>query len=151
MELATFLLFFPLFFLLPFLCTLSFAETMEFPKTRAEKMIRGLNLFPELDVNIAEEDPTFTAPKIVEKSLLFPCVGDPTCVQYLGHTAGYYRLPHAKSARYYLYLLFRFWELFLQFIRLGEQLRVQYRILYIITAKKNNIEHFWHAPTSESY
>ncbi|CAA2933752.1 serine carboxypeptidase-like [Olea europaea subsp. europaea] len=76
---------------------------MEFPKTRAEKMIRGLNLFPELDVNIAEEDPTFTTPKIVEKSLLFPCVGDPTCVQYLGHTAGYYRLPHAKSARMFYY------------------------------------------------
>ncbi|CAA2955992.1 serine carboxypeptidase-like [Olea europaea subsp. europaea] len=66
-------------------------------------MIRGLNLFPELDVNIAEEDPAFAAPKIVEKSLLFPCVGDPTCVQYLGHTAGYYRLPHAKSARMFYY------------------------------------------------
>ncbi|CAA2933755.1 serine carboxypeptidase-like 48 [Olea europaea subsp. europaea] len=42
---------------------------MEFPKTRAEKIIRGLNLFPELDVNIAEEDPAFTESKIVEKGL----------------------------------------------------------------------------------
>ncbi|CAI9778432.1 unnamed protein product [Fraxinus pennsylvanica] len=77
---------------------------MEFPKTQAEKMIRGLNLFPELDVNFVEDDPAFTAPKMVEKSLQFPCLSDPrTSVQDLGHRAGYYRLPHTKSARMFYF------------------------------------------------
>ncbi|CAI9778434.1 unnamed protein product [Fraxinus pennsylvanica] len=77
---------------------------MEFPKGQAEKMIRGLNLFPELDVNIFEDDPALTAPKIVEKSIRLPGLFAPgTSVQDLGHKAGYYQLPHTKSARYNIF------------------------------------------------
>ncbi|CAI9761531.1 unnamed protein product [Fraxinus pennsylvanica] len=77
---------------------------MEFPKTQAEKIIREMNLFPELDVNIVEDDPALTAPKMVEKSFRFPGLSNPApSVQDLGHRAGYYRLPHTKGARMFYF------------------------------------------------
>ncbi|KAL3828493.1 hypothetical protein ACJIZ3_017295 [Penstemon smallii] len=81
------------------------------PKNQAEKLIRSLNLFPKLDVNIVEGDSTVIAPKIVEKSFQFPDLGDSinaadsngTSIQDLGHHAGYYSLPHTKGARMFYF------------------------------------------------
>lgn len=76
------------------------SSTARFPKLQAEKLIRGLNLFPKESINTAAHDPLFVAPKIVEKRFHFPHL-DYTgpSVQELGHHAGYYRLPHSKGAR----------------------------------------------------
>ena len=69
-------------------------------KLQAEKLIRGLNLFPKDDVNAGIHDLTVEASKIVEKKFRFPVLGAPgPSVQEFGHHAGYYKLPHAKAAR----------------------------------------------------
>uniref|UniRef100_A0A7N2KMF6 Serine carboxypeptidase n=1 Tax=Quercus lobata TaxID=97700 RepID=A0A7N2KMF6_QUELO len=72
----------------------------------AEKLIRSLNLFPTDSINIASPDPSFVAPKIVEKSFCFPSLNNSgVSVEDLGHHAGYYSLPHSKAARMF-YLFF---------------------------------------------
>lgn len=82
------------------------SSTARFPKLQAEKLIRGLNLFPKESINTAAHDPLFVAPKIVEKRFHFPHLDySGPSVQELGHHAGYYRLPHSKGARLF-YLFF---------------------------------------------
>ncbi|KAL2239860.1 UNVERIFIED_CONTAM: Serine carboxypeptidase-like 49 [Sesamum indicum] len=75
-------------------------STLEFPGTQVEKMIKQLNLFPELDVNIAEGDSAVSEP-LVKKRIRFPHLSDRgATVQNLGHHAGYFRLPRTRSERY---------------------------------------------------
>ena len=80
---------------------LHLSSTASFPKLQAEKLIRDLNLFPKEPFNSAAPDPSFVAPKIVEKRFSFPHLdySGPSSEE-LGHHAGYYRLPHSKAARY---------------------------------------------------
>jgi serine carboxypeptidase-like clade 4 len=88
-------------FIALFYCGLAGIETASFPKLQAEKLIRDLNLFPKEPFNSAAPDPSFAAPKIVEKRFSFPHLdySGPSSEE-LGHHAGYYRLPHSKAARY---------------------------------------------------
>lgn len=76
--------------------------TPKIPETRAEKLIRGLNLFPKRKVNIDSRGSDLsTSPRLVEKKFNFLTAGDSgASVEDLGHHAGYYRLPHSKDGRY---------------------------------------------------
>lgn len=78
------------------------SSNLKFPKQQAEKLIKGLNLFPKHDINYHHgQDYKFGESRIVEKRFEFPYLGDSgASVQDLGHHAGYYRLPHTKDARY---------------------------------------------------
>ncbi|KAK6926716.1 Peptidase S10, serine carboxypeptidase [Dillenia turbinata] len=74
-------------------------------KLQAEKLIRQLNLFPTDDVNIAPTGHHYSS-KIFERRLKFPNLlseSSGTSVEDLGHHAGYYRLPHSKSARMFYF------------------------------------------------
>lgn len=65
-----------------------------------ETIIRGFNLFPELDENIVDDEPAVREPQLVEKRIRFPNLSDNgAAVQNLGHHAGYFSLPHTRSAR----------------------------------------------------
>ncbi|KAF7121265.1 hypothetical protein RHSIM_Rhsim13G0099800 [Rhododendron simsii] len=83
---------------------------LNFPKTQAQKLIRGLNLSPKHDINTgpgnghtAAKSPV-DGPMMVEKPLRLPVLGDAgNTIQDLGHHAGYYRLPHAKDARMFYF------------------------------------------------
>lgn len=78
----------------------------EYPITQVERMIRGLNLFPELDVNINGDEPADSEPKLVEKRIRLPILSDTgATVENLGHHAGYFKLPHSRNARYTLYII----------------------------------------------
>ncbi|KAL0436932.1 UNVERIFIED_CONTAM: Serine carboxypeptidase-like 47 [Sesamum radiatum] len=80
--------------------TLPPSSTLEFPWTQVEKMIKQLNLFPELDVNIAEGESAVSEPELVERRIRFPHLSERgATVEILGHHAGYFRLPHTRSAR----------------------------------------------------
>ncbi|KAL6967156.1 hypothetical protein U1Q18_032960 [Sarracenia purpurea var. burkii] len=78
------------------------SAALNFPKTQAQKLIRGLNLSPKHDINVglpAGESPA-DAPMMVEKPLKLPVLGDDgNSIKDLGHHAGYYRLPDTKDAR----------------------------------------------------
>ncbi|KAG4968524.1 hypothetical protein JHK87_034175 [Glycine soja] len=71
----------------------------------AEKLIRGLNLFPKDPINTLENDPLFVSGSIVEKSFTFPSLAasSESSVEELGHHAGYYRLPRSKAARMFYF------------------------------------------------
>ncbi|CAJ1955872.1 unnamed protein product [Sphenostylis stenocarpa] len=76
---------------------LSFSST-------AEKLIRGLNLFPKDPINTLENDHLLVPGNIVEKKLTFPSLAVPgSSVEELGHHAGYYRLPRSKAARMFYF------------------------------------------------
>ncbi|CAA3022956.1 serine carboxypeptidase-like [Olea europaea subsp. europaea] len=81
------------------------SSNLKFPKQQAEKLIKGLNLFPKHDINYHHgEDYKFGESRIVEKRFEFPYLGDSgASVQDLGHRAGYYRLPHTKDARMFYF------------------------------------------------
>ena len=84
-------------------------EISNLPSSRAEKLIRELNLFPKLDVNVIDvTDSTLASaeeeevPSIVERSFRFPNIvsdGGAT-VEDLGHHAGYFKLPKSQGARF---------------------------------------------------
>ncbi|XP_010486643.1 PREDICTED: serine carboxypeptidase-like 49 [Camelina sativa] len=80
-------------------------ERSNLPSTRAEKLIRELNLFPQQDLNVIDvADSPLTAAEgsgIVERKFVFPNIlaadgGD--TVEDLGHHAGYYKLPKSRGA-----------------------------------------------------
>jgi len=72
---------------------LSFSST-------AQKLIRGLNLFPKDPINTLQSDSLLVAGNIVEKKLTFHSLVSPgSSVEELGHHAGYYSLPRSKAAR----------------------------------------------------
>ncbi|KAL9413212.1 hypothetical protein AB3S75_041810 [Citrus x aurantiifolia] len=84
----------------------SLTSTAYLPKLQAEKLIRGLNLFPKSSVNTAAagDHASVSAPKLVEKQLSLNPLGDPgPSVQEFGHHAGYYTLPHSQSARMFYF------------------------------------------------
>ncbi|XP_061359434.1 serine carboxypeptidase-like [Gastrolobium bilobum] len=73
------------------------------PNPKAEKLIRGLNLFPKDPVNIRLGDTVgFVPGKIVEKKFSFIGASGPS-VEDLGHHAGYYSLPRSKAARMFYF------------------------------------------------
>lgn len=80
---------------------LRFSSTTSLQKLVAEKLIRGLNLFPKDSINIPENDPHFVTGNIVEKKFTFPGldVASGPSVEQLGHYAGYYSLPRSNAAR----------------------------------------------------
>ncbi|ESW04316.1 hypothetical protein PHAVU_011G085000 [Phaseolus vulgaris] len=72
--------------------------------SKAEKLIRSLNLFPKEPFNSIEGDHEgFVPGKIVEKKFSFLGDSGPS-VEDLGHHAGYYSLPHSKAARMFYFL-----------------------------------------------
>jgi len=68
--------------------------------SKAERLIRSLNLFPKEPFNTIQGDhlDSFVPGKIVEKKFSFLGNSGPP-VEELGHHAGYYSLPHSKAAR----------------------------------------------------
>ncbi|KAG2245940.1 hypothetical protein Bca52824_085568 [Brassica carinata] len=88
-------------------------EISNLPSSRAEKLIRELNLFPKLDVNVIDVGDSPLAseeeevPSIVERSFRFPNIvshsGDGASVEDLGHRAGYYKLPKSQGARMFYF------------------------------------------------
>ncbi|KAL7173747.1 hypothetical protein ACSBR2_033077 [Camellia fascicularis] len=86
------------------------SKVVSSPKTQAQKLIQAFNLSPKHAFNtgspVLEEDSLIDAPLMVEKTLIFPNVlGDPAnnSIQFLGHHAGYYRLPHTVDARMFYF------------------------------------------------
>ncbi|KAJ4847661.1 Serine carboxypeptidase-like 48 [Turnera subulata] len=81
------------------------------PKLTAERLIRGLNLFPKHSINIGSsniDDQSLdeAAPQIVEKEFKFNVLGSSgASLQDFAQHAGYYRLPNTKAARMF-YLFF---------------------------------------------
>ncbi|KAF5733727.1 hypothetical protein HS088_TW16G00167 [Tripterygium wilfordii] len=72
-----------------------------FPKVKAEKMIRELNLSPKEDVNVIEGRDSVEEPRIVERRFRFPNLTESAVsVEDLGHHAGYYKVAHSHDARY---------------------------------------------------
>lgn len=75
----------------------------------AKKLVRDLNLFPEVNLNIvaaANSSSLDLSGKIVEKRLKFPnLVGDDddddVSVEDFGHYAGYYPIQHSHAARFF--------------------------------------------------
>ncbi|CAM8970547.1 unnamed protein product [Rhodiola kirilowii] len=87
---------------------LQFSTTLNFPKVQAQKLIRGLNLFPKDTVNKHRDDVSLNDSKarIVEKRFQFPGlvgIGNGPSVEDLGHHAGYYQLPHSQAARMFYF------------------------------------------------
>ncbi|CAN6992108.1 unnamed protein product [Brassica rapa subsp. trilocularis] len=90
-------------------------EISNLPSSRAEKLIRELNLFPKLDVNVidvgdsplASSEEEEEVPSIVERSFRFPNIvshsDDGASVEDLGHRAGYYKLPKSQGARMFYF------------------------------------------------
>uniref|UniRef100_M4EZ67 Exocyst complex component Sec8 n=1 Tax=Brassica campestris TaxID=3711 RepID=M4EZ67_BRACM len=87
-------------------------EISNLPSSRAEKLIRELNLFPKLDVNVIDvgDSPLASSeevPSIVERSFRFPNIvshsDDGASVEDLGHRAGYYKLPKSQGARMFYF------------------------------------------------
>lgn len=78
-----------------------FSFSTSTPKTRAEKLIRHLNLFPDHEINIWPGHPSnLSESRIAEKRLHLDCLGGSGAnVEDLGHHAGYYRLPQSIGAR----------------------------------------------------
>ncbi|KAK7412973.1 hypothetical protein VNO78_04770 [Psophocarpus tetragonolobus] len=75
------------------------------PQSRAEKLIRSLNLFPKDPLNVVKTydlAASFVPGNIVEKKFSFLADSGPS-VQDLGHHAGYYSLPHSKAARMFYF------------------------------------------------
>ncbi|GMJ08886.1 serine carboxypeptidase-like 48 [Hibiscus trionum] len=73
-------------------------------KLQAEMLIKGLNLFPKDDANEGINDLTFGSSEIVERQFKFPLLGAPgPSVEKFAHHAGYYKLPHSKSARMFYF------------------------------------------------
>ncbi|KAL4389032.1 hypothetical protein HN51_009879 [Arachis hypogaea] len=79
--------------------------------SRAERLIRSLNLFPTKPVNIigggvgGDDDDVFVPGKIVEKNFSFFSLSDSDhpSIDDLGHHAGYYSLVHTKAARMFYF------------------------------------------------
>ncbi|XP_027345767.1 serine carboxypeptidase-like isoform X1 [Abrus precatorius] len=72
-------------------------------QSRAERLIKGLNLFPKDPVNIRKGDvAAFSPGKIVETKFSFLGDSGPS-VDDLGHHAGYYSLPHSNAARMFYF------------------------------------------------
>ncbi|XP_027342064.1 serine carboxypeptidase-like [Abrus precatorius] len=83
---------------------LRFSSTASLPKLMAEKLIRGLNLFPKDSINTLVNDPHDVTGTIVEKRFTFPSLAaSAPSVEDLGHHAGYYRLPRSKAARMFYF------------------------------------------------
>ncbi|EFH61052.1 predicted protein [Arabidopsis lyrata subsp. lyrata] len=95
-------------------------ERSNLPSTRAEKLIRELNLFPQQDLNVIDvADLPLTAAEgsgIVERKFVFPNIladnGGAT-VEDLGHHAGYYKLPKSRGARFISNSRFWFMHLYI--------------------------------------
>ena len=75
-------------------------------KQQADKLVRSLNLFPKDSINIATHDPSFVAPKMVEKSFRIPSLNySGHSVEDLGHHL--FRLTHSLWRIYiYIYTFF---------------------------------------------
>ncbi|KAL2331997.1 hypothetical protein Fmac_019578 [Flemingia macrophylla] len=83
----------------------SFSTSNHLPfSSTAEKLIRGLNLFPKDPINTLHTDPHLLSANIVEKRFTFPSLAAPgSSVEELGHHTGYYRLPRSKAARMFYF------------------------------------------------
>lgn len=65
-----------------------------------ERLIRDLNLFPNLPINIIQDElPSPGAARLVERRFRFPDSVDPNAAEELGHHAGYYKIEHSHNAR----------------------------------------------------
>jgi serine carboxypeptidase-like clade 4 len=100
------LLIFNLLFLSFSISTSSTAATADLRLTlEAKKLVRDLNLFPDVNLNIADAANSSSSldphGKIVEKRLKFPNLvnDDDVSVEDFGHYAGYYPIQHSHAAR----------------------------------------------------
>jgi serine carboxypeptidase-like clade 4 len=104
------LLLFNLLFLFFSISTSSTATAADLRlELEAKKLVRDLNLFPDVKLNIAAADAANSSSsldphgKIVEKRLKFPnLVNDDVSVEDFGHYAGYYPIQHSHAARCFL-------------------------------------------------
>jgi serine carboxypeptidase-like clade 4 len=107
------LLIFNLLFLFFSISTSSTATAADLRlELEAKKLVRDLNLFPDVKLNIAAADAANSSSsldphgKIVEKRLKFPNLvnddGDDVSVEDFGHYAGYYPIQHSHAARCFL-------------------------------------------------
>lgn len=74
-------------------------------KLEAKKLVRDLNLFPDVNLNIAAANSSSSLEhhgKIVEKRLRFSNLvsDDDVSVDDFGHYAGYYPIRHSHAARF---------------------------------------------------
>ncbi|RDX60623.1 Serine carboxypeptidase-like 49, partial [Mucuna pruriens] len=73
----------------------------------AKKLVRGLNLFPDDDVNVVPATNSSLQPhNIVEKRIRFPSLvglNSGVSVEDLGHYAGYYSIHHSHAARMFYF------------------------------------------------
>ncbi|XP_054801624.1 serine carboxypeptidase-like [Prosopis cineraria] len=79
----------------------------DFPSVQAKKLIRQLNLAPDVDVNIVRSgNSSVEAKKIVERPLRFPNLvasESGVSVEDLGHHAGYYTIEHSHAAKMFYF------------------------------------------------
>ncbi|KAK9127522.1 hypothetical protein Syun_016319 [Stephania yunnanensis] len=75
----------------------------DFPTREAQKLIRGLNLFPK-EALIVGGSELGRERRVVERRFEFPGVVDSAVsVEELGHHAGYYKLRHSNDARMFYF------------------------------------------------
>ncbi|XP_031092384.1 serine carboxypeptidase-like [Ipomoea triloba] len=82
-------------------------STSRFQSSRAEKLIRELNLFPKESINIVDRISPSAAsrsPRLVEKRFTFPNLADPSAsIENLGHHAGYYKIQSSYAANMFYF------------------------------------------------
>ncbi|KAF5741608.1 Serine carboxypeptidase-like 48 [Tripterygium wilfordii] len=92
-----------LIFYLFFISSFTYARLDPTPNT--ERFINSLNLFPDHDVSIVNDDSSINnASRLVEKRFKFPSLpNSKPSIEDLGHCADYYRLPHTIGARMFYF------------------------------------------------
>ncbi|EFH48286.1 hypothetical protein ARALYDRAFT_489152 [Arabidopsis lyrata subsp. lyrata] len=85
-----------------------FSPSPSSSSSNAEKLIKSFNLMPKYDVNVIPKGSP-DAPRLIERQIDFPAtIGSQNAskgpsVQEFGHYAGYYSLPHSKSAKMFYF------------------------------------------------
>ncbi|KAI8019358.1 Serine carboxypeptidase-like 48 [Camellia lanceoleosa] len=80
------------------------SKVISSPKTPAQKLIQAFNLSPKHALNTGS--PVLEEDSLIDAPLIFPNVlGEHAnnSIQFLGHYAGYYRLPHTVDARMFYF------------------------------------------------
>lgn len=81
-----------------------FSSSASLSSRNAERLINSFNLTPKYDVNVIPKG-SLDAPRLVESQIdFFATIGAQNAsggpsIQEFGHYAGYYSLPHSKSAK----------------------------------------------------
>ncbi|KAL9280319.1 Serine carboxypeptidase-like 47 [Arabidopsis thaliana] len=85
-----------------------FSSSLNFSSGNAERLIKSFNLMPKYDVNVIPKG-SLDAPRLIERQIDFLATAGSKnasvgpSVQEFGHYAGYYSLPHSKSAKMFYF------------------------------------------------